>query len=140
MHTITTRKEGGNGFEREQREVYERIWREELYIMIYHFLLSLSPLSLSIYIHKYIYIIFRIKCHFNEKNHKQRDKHFVGRLQEVCIIKVVYLDGTKLWRDSTSRIEFLASIICPSTGECQGQEAGVGGLGSRVRVCVGGRV
>jgi hypothetical protein len=24
-------------------------------------------------------------------------------------------------------------IICPSTGECQGQEAGVGGLGSRVR-------
>ena len=27
----------------------------------------------------------------------------------------------------------LAKIICPSTGECQGQEAGVGGLGSRVR-------
>ena len=26
----------------------------------------------------------------------------------------------------------LAKIICPSTGECQGQEAGVGGLGSRV--------
>jgi hypothetical protein len=25
----------------------------------------------------------------------------------------------------------LAKIICPSTGECQGQEAGVGGLGSR---------
>jgi hypothetical protein len=24
----------------------------------------------------------------------------------------------------------LAKIICPSTGECQGQEAGVGGLGS----------
>jgi hypothetical protein len=23
-------------------------------------------------------------------------------------------------------------IICPSTGECQGQEVGVGGLGSRV--------
>jgi hypothetical protein len=28
----------------------------------------------------------------------------------------------------------LAKIICPSTGECQGQEAGVGGLGSRVVV------
>jgi hypothetical protein len=27
----------------------------------------------------------------------------------------------------------LANIICPSTGEYQGQEAGVGGLGSRVR-------
>jgi hypothetical protein len=27
----------------------------------------------------------------------------------------------------------LVKIICPSTGECQGQEAGVGGLGSRVR-------
>jgi hypothetical protein len=25
----------------------------------------------------------------------------------------------------------LAKIICPSTGECQGQEAGVGGLGNR---------
>jgi hypothetical protein len=27
----------------------------------------------------------------------------------------------------------LLKIICPSTGEYQGQEAGVGGLGSRVR-------
>jgi hypothetical protein len=26
----------------------------------------------------------------------------------------------------------IVKIICPSTGECQGQEAGVGGLGSRV--------
>ena len=26
----------------------------------------------------------------------------------------------------------LANFICPSTGERQGQEAGVGGLGSRV--------
>ena len=25
----------------------------------------------------------------------------------------------------------LANFICPSTGECQGQEVGVGGLGSR---------
>jgi hypothetical protein len=25
----------------------------------------------------------------------------------------------------------LTKIICPSTGKCQGQEAGVGGLGSR---------
>ena len=25
----------------------------------------------------------------------------------------------------------LVKIICPNTGECQGQEAGVGGLGSR---------
>jgi hypothetical protein len=25
----------------------------------------------------------------------------------------------------------LAKIICPSVGGCQGQEAGVGGLGSR---------
>jgi hypothetical protein len=27
----------------------------------------------------------------------------------------------------------IANFICPSTGECQGQEAGVGGLGSRAR-------
>jgi hypothetical protein len=26
----------------------------------------------------------------------------------------------------------LSKIICPNTGECQGQEMGVGGLGSRV--------
>ena len=26
----------------------------------------------------------------------------------------------------------LSKVICPSTGECQGQEAGMGGLGSRV--------
>jgi hypothetical protein len=26
----------------------------------------------------------------------------------------------------------LEKIICPSTGECQGQKVGVGGLGSRV--------
>ena len=25
----------------------------------------------------------------------------------------------------------IMKIICPSTGECQGQEAGVGGLGNR---------
>ena len=25
----------------------------------------------------------------------------------------------------------LSNFICPSTGECQGQEVGVGGLGSR---------
>ena len=28
----------------------------------------------------------------------------------------------------------IAKIICPSTGECQGQEAGVGRLGSRAGV------
>jgi hypothetical protein len=32
----------------------------------------------------------------------------------------------------------LAKIICPSTGKCQGQEAGVGGLGSRVGEGKGG--
>jgi hypothetical protein len=32
----------------------------------------------------------------------------------------------------------LVKIICPSTGECQGQEAGVGGLGSRAGVGYGG--
>jgi hypothetical protein len=28
----------------------------------------------------------------------------------------------------------LVKILCPNIGECQGQEAGVGGLGSRGRV------
>ena len=30
-------------------------------------------------------------------------------------------------------------VLCPNIGECQGQEAGVGRLGSRVRVGVGDR-
>ena len=29
-------------------------------------------------------------------------------------------------------------FICPSTGECKGQEAGVGGLGSRAGEGIGG--
>jgi hypothetical protein len=32
----------------------------------------------------------------------------------------------------------LSKIICPNTGECQGQEVGVGGLGSRVEGIVFG--
>jgi hypothetical protein len=32
------------------------------------------------------------------------------------------------WEDRTLGI---ANFICPSTGECQGQEVGVGGEGSR---------
>jgi hypothetical protein len=32
----------------------------------------------------------------------------------------------------------IVKIICPSTGECQGQEAGVGGLGSRAGGGYGG--
>ena len=32
----------------------------------------------------------------------------------------------------------LEKIICPSTGECQGQEVGVGGLGNRARESIGG--
>ena len=32
----------------------------------------------------------------------------------------------------------LVKIICPSTGECQGQEVGVGGLGSRAGGGYGG--
>jgi hypothetical protein len=32
----------------------------------------------------------------------------------------------------------ISKIICPSTGECQGQEEGVGGLGSREGKGIGG--
>jgi hypothetical protein len=31
----------------------------------------------------------------------------------------------------------LAKFICPSTGECQGQEAGMGGLGAGWREVIG---
>ena len=32
----------------------------------------------------------------------------------------------------------IAKIICPITKECQGQEAGVGGLGAGLGECIGG--
>ena len=35
------------------------------------------------------------------------------------------------WPSMAGEILGLAKIICPSTGECQGQETEVGGLGSR---------
>jgi hypothetical protein len=42
-------------------------------------------------------------------------------------------------KDLTSYLKVgLVKITCPSTGECQGQEAGVGGLGSRSGEGIGG--
>jgi hypothetical protein len=48
----------------------------------------------------------------------------------VSLVAYVVEDGTvgHQWEE---RPLGLAKIICLSTGECQGQEAGVGGLGSR---------
>jgi hypothetical protein len=40
--------------------------------------------------------------------------------------------GWPSWPSMGGEVFGLAKIICPSTGECQGQEVGVGGLGSRV--------
>jgi hypothetical protein len=37
-----------------------------------------------------------------------------------------------IWPSFGGDTPCLAKIICPSTGECQGQEAGLGGLGSKV--------
>jgi hypothetical protein len=37
------------------------------------------------------------------------------------------------WTSMGGEILGIAKIICPSTGECQGQEMGVGELGSRAR-------
>ena len=41
--------------------------------------------------------------------------------------------GWPSWPSMGGKALGLAKIICPSTGECKGQEAGVGELGSRVR-------
>jgi hypothetical protein len=40
-------------------------------------------------------------------------------------------DNTPSWPSMGGEALGLAKIICPRTGECQDQEAGVGGLGSR---------
>jgi hypothetical protein len=46
----------------------------------------------------------------------------------VSLVAFVAEDGIVVhhWEDLG-----LAKVICPSTGECQSQDAGVGGLGSR---------
>jgi hypothetical protein len=50
-----------------------------------------------------------------------------------CICRIRWPSWPSLERKAFG----LVKIICPSTGECQGQEVGVGGLGSRVREGIG---
>jgi hypothetical protein len=48
-----------------------------------------------------------------------------------CICSRGWLSGSSMGGDALSPVK----VLCPSIGECQGQEAGVGGL---VSVCVWG--
>ena len=48
-----------------------------------------------------------------------------------CVSSCICSTGWPSW-SSVGREIGLSKIICPSTGERQGQEAGVGGLGSRM--------
>jgi hypothetical protein len=48
-----------------------------------------------------------------------------------CISSCICRRKWPSWPSLGGEALSLAKIICPSTGECQGQEVGVGGLGSR---------
>jgi hypothetical protein len=52
-------------------------------------------------------------------------------LPRACVSSCICSRGWPSWPSMGGEALGLAKIICPSTGECQGQEAGVGGLGSR---------
>jgi hypothetical protein len=60
---------------------------------------------------------------------------FTNSTPDRCLIPIVYKELKKLrWPSGPSmggEALGIAKIICPSTGECQGQDVGVGGLGSR---------
>ena len=47
------------------------------------------------------------------------------------LVAYVAEDGLPSWPSMGGEALGFVKIICPSTGECQGQESGVGGLGSR---------
>jgi hypothetical protein len=48
-----------------------------------------------------------------------------------CVSSCICSRGWPSWPSMGGEALGLVKIICPSTGECQGQEVGVGGLGSR---------
>jgi hypothetical protein len=48
-----------------------------------------------------------------------------------CVSSCICSRGWPTWPSMEGEVLGLAKIICPSTGECQGQEVGVRGLGSR---------
>ena len=49
----------------------------------------------------------------------------------MSLVAYVAEDGLVGYQWEERPLQCQAKIICPSTGECQGQEAGVSGLGSR---------
>ena len=48
-----------------------------------------------------------------------------------CVSSCICSSGWPSWPSMGGEALGLPKIICPSTGECQGQEAGVSGLGTR---------
>jgi hypothetical protein len=54
-----------------------------------------------------------------------------------CVSICICSRGWPSWPSMRGEALGLVKIICPSTGECLGQEAGVGGLGSRAGEGIG---
>jgi hypothetical protein len=62
-----------------------------------------------------------------KKNERAKIRRPGKSVEKSCICSRGWPSRTSLGGEGLG----LPKIICPSTGECQGQEAGVGGLGSR---------
>jgi hypothetical protein len=56
----------------------------------------------------------------------------IGRMLRICVSGCICSRGWPSRPSMVGEALGLEKIICPNTGECQGQEAGVGGLGSMV--------
>jgi hypothetical protein len=54
-----------------------------------------------------------------------------------CVSSCICRRGWPSWPSMGGETLGLVKTICPSTGECQGQEAGVGGLGRRAGDVIG---
>ena len=57
---------------------------------------------------------------------------------QICVSSCIYSRGWPSWPSMGGEALGIAKIICPRTGERQGQEVGVGGLGAGQGEGIGG--
>ena len=63
---------------------------------------------------------------------KEEQQYELTSTPQSCVSSCICSRGWPSWPSMGGEALGLAKIICPITGECQGQEAGADGLGSRV--------
>ena len=62
---------------------------------------------------------------------KEEQQYELTSSPQSCVSSCICSREWSSWPSMGGKALDLPNIICPNIGECQGQEAGVGGLGSR---------